>query len=188
MFQFQYPQPSLTNTLFSSGDALMVGCLFAINYHKIQPFIKKIGKWGFLLFPIILISLLIFSRLYFLSSSVNINLGYSSTISVFQSIAYGIFGNIGLITNLAIGLLIVFSINVNSIWFKFLNLRIMEFLGKLSYSIYLWQQFFTGSNPFFHNRPILLLLFFIFLSAIFSYYLIEQPFLRLKKYLRVLEH
>jgi len=125
--------------------------------------------------------LLTFSYLYHLITN-----GYKSSTNVYlfehilMPFCYGFLGNIGLFTNLIIGLVIVYSINVKSIWHTFLNLPFMEYIGKLSYSIYLWQQLFTGDNSSLHKLPILLLLLFIFASACFSYYVIEQPFLRFK--------
>jgi peptidoglycan/LPS O-acetylase OafA/YrhL len=180
-FQYNYPLPSYTNTIFSTGDSIMVGCLIALYNERIVLFIKKMGNWNFFLFPAIMLFVFIFSRLYYYSSLNQQAGNINSSLFFLQSIAYSLFGNIGLITNIFIGLLIVYSINIKSLWFTFLNNRIMDYIGKLSYSIYLWQQIFTQDKPFFHSFPIILLLVFIFISACISYYLIEKPFLRLKK-------
>jgi len=60
-----------------------------------------------------------------------------------------------------------------------LNSKIFNYVGVLSYSIYLWQQ------PFIFKRPMWVThfpqnLFLIFVCAMFSYYIIEKPFLKLK--------
>lgn len=73
---------------------------------------------------------------------------------------------------------------------RFLNSRVMVTIGILSYSIYIWQQ------PFLHlhsSRPVLLLsngwqlvanpyisVILIALLSVLSYYLVEQPSLRLR--------
>ncbi len=63
---------------------------------------------------------------------------------------------------------------------KLLSHTILVYIGKLSYSLYLWQQLFltplntTISGIFPYNIG------FSFLVALISYYLIEKPFLRIK--------
>jgi peptidoglycan/LPS O-acetylase OafA/YrhL len=72
-----------------------------------------------------------------------------------------------------------------------LNCRLITFIGAISYSLYLWQQPFTHLNG---EKPNLMLsgpwqilanpvvgLFCIFACACASYYLIEQPALRLRE-------
>ena len=72
-----------------------------------------------------------------------------------------------------------------------LNCRPITFIGAISYSLYLWQQPFTHLNG---EKPNLILsgswqilgnpvvgLFCIFACACASYYLIEQPALRLRE-------
>jgi len=58
-----------------------------------------------------------------------------------------------------------------------LNVRPVAWLGKISYSLYLWQQLFAYGT---HHRP----WYFIFAAlglASTSYYLVEQPMLRLRE-------
>ncbi|HEV2304694.1 MAG TPA: hypothetical protein VGR93_04195 [Candidatus Acidoferrales bacterium] len=64
---------------------------------------------------------------------------------------------------------------------RFLNWRPVAFVGVLSYSLYLWQQPFLDRNvtSFFTAFPYNVVL--AFSAALASYYLIEKPFLRLKK-------
>ena len=58
-----------------------------------------------------------------------------------------------------------------------LNVRPVVWLGKISYSLYLWQQLFVfGSHP----RPWYLVLFALGLASV-SYYVVEQPMLRLRE-------
>ena len=61
---------------------------------------------------------------------------------------------------------------------------IFVYVGKISYSIYVWQQLFLGSSelwlnyPYFTHLPLNLVM--TFACAVLSYYLIEKPFLRMK--------
>ena len=72
----------------------------------------------------------------------------------------------------------------NELWGKLLNAGPVAFLGRLSFSLYLWQQFFL--NPYREHWtcrwPVNL--GFVFAAALFSYWLIEKPFLRLKQRFR----
>ena len=104
-----------------------------------------------------------------------------NTVAIIARIVYSLFGSVGLITNLLIGIVIVISINVRNIWFDFLNLKPIVFIGKLSYSLYLWQQLFFTDLNYFKQYPIYLLLLFVFTCAMFSYYVIEKPFLKFKR-------
>jgi peptidoglycan/LPS O-acetylase OafA/YrhL len=68
-----------------------------------------------------------------------------------------------------------------------LNCPPLAWLGRLSYSLYLWQQLFapiegaTGS-PWFRTFPVNLVL--ACGTSIFSYYVVEQPLFSLRKHLR----
>ena len=58
-----------------------------------------------------------------------------------------------------------------------LNVRPVVWLGKISYSLYLWQQLFAYGD---HNRPWYFVLFAVGLAGA-SYYLVEQPMLRVRE-------
>lgn len=64
---------------------------------------------------------------------------------------------------------------------RFLNTRPMVWMGVVSYSLYLWQQLFLcRSHPaWFTTFPLNIIL--AFAAAAASYYLVEQPFLRLRE-------
>jgi peptidoglycan/LPS O-acetylase OafA/YrhL len=63
---------------------------------------------------------------------------------------------------------------------RFLNSRAMIYIGGMSYSLYLWQQPFVqrSSSAFVHAFPMNLICTAV--AALLSYYLIEQPMLRLR--------
>ena len=68
-------------------------------------------------------------------------------------------------------------------WFgKLLCLPPVVFVGKLSYSLYLWQQLFMGpiEGRFAPLRAFPINIVLSFLFALFSYYVVERPALRLK--------
>lgn len=89
------------------------------------------------------------------------------------------------VMNVCIALLIESSTrHASSLAGRFLNWKPMVFLGVLSYSLYLWQL------PFFDHRSIAWMtafpqnLTFAFLAALSSWFLIERPFVRLRRRLR----
>jgi peptidoglycan/LPS O-acetylase OafA/YrhL len=61
--------------------------------------------------------------------------------------------------------------------YRFLNIAPVVWLGRISYSLYLWQQPFFLAPP---GQPAYRLLFGIGLACL-SYYLVEQPVLRLRE-------
>ncbi len=82
-------------------------------------------------------------------------------------------------------LIIAYTIvpNTKSVFYGLLNSRVMGFIGVLSYSLYIWQQFFLqkavtvvhGWKYF----PINMVC--VFCVAICSYYFLERPFLAIRK-------
>lgn len=58
-----------------------------------------------------------------------------------------------------------------------LNVSPVMWLGKVSYSLYLWQQLFAYGQ---HDRPWYFVLFAVGLASA-SYYLVEQPMLRMRE-------
>jgi peptidoglycan/LPS O-acetylase OafA/YrhL len=156
-------------SLFARVDAIAIGCLFALYKDQI---LQKISQhWRSIFYFSILVLILI---RYFPWLTHLIGLG-----TYYFSIALG--ATHGTIANVCIALIMMYSIyGPQKMWFSFLNTRIMRFIGVLSYSIYLWQQFFiSGSNHWYTSPPLNLLL--ILFTALFSYYFIEKPFLRLKQ-------
>lgn len=158
---------------FTRADSLMWGCLFAIYYDQILAFIKKRSKI-FLLAPfLLLLGCLVTKRIITL---------LFHDFSLLENLAIAFAGSFGTITNICVGLIVIISINYqDNLWFKFLNTKAMNYLGILSYSIYIWQQMFFSSNlGSLAKFP--LNLFCIAVTAIISYELIEKPFLKLKNH------
>jgi peptidoglycan/LPS O-acetylase OafA/YrhL len=67
----------------------------------------------------------------------------------------------------------------NRIMSRLLDNFAIQFLGTISYSLYLWQQFFSGAPLHYlkYGWPMAFPLMFV--VATFSYYCIERPFIRL---------
>lgn len=87
----------------------------------------------------------------------------------------------GAVTNVCICFILLYFINKDdSLGYKFLNLPALTFIGRLSYSLYLWQQLFLSNSGFwFSGFPQNIVL--TFMVALGSYELVEKPYLKLKE-------
>ncbi len=169
-FAYFYPTVLFNDlSIFTRIDAIAMGCLFALYKKDILKIITP--HWS----KVFIISFLIlFSLRYFPLIADKIHLGFSF---IFTPLGL----THGTIANLLISLIMMYSIfGPQKAWFKMLNLPVLNYIGLLSYSLYLWQQIFiSGSKYWITKFPQNLI--FLFLMAMFSYYLIEKPFLKLKK-------
>jgi peptidoglycan/LPS O-acetylase OafA/YrhL len=87
----------------------------------------------------------------------------------------------GMVANTLVSIIMLYSIyGPKGNWYRLLNTRAFNYIGILSYSIYLWQQIFVLSHPSWWVARFPQNLACVFLAALFSYYVIEKPFLRLK--------
>jgi len=76
---------------------------------------------------------------------------------------------------------IVLNLNDNSIMAIILNNRVLNYIGTLSYSIYIWQQLFCNKNIWLVKiDSVLVHVILIFLVAMISYHFYEKAFLKLK--------
>ncbi|HWK05470.1 MAG TPA: acyltransferase [Puia sp.] len=161
-------------SLFQRVDAIMIGCLLALYRTRINPWVIKISRNGAL--PILILLAIACLATNFLTDW---NLTHHWHMGLLL-VPLGIGWSAGIISNFLIGLLLLVSINSKGLWFKFLNAPFMNVIGKLSYSLYLWQQLFFSDHlgPFSHFP---LNLCCIVIAALISYNFIEKPFLKLKK-------
>ena len=155
--------------LFTRADGIMWGCLLAIYYEPVMQFLNKQKKL-YLTLPFILIMGCI---------------GLKTVLNIFhweipEHFIEAFFGSFGTITIVSIAFIMVISINFeNNAWFTILNLPFINYLGVLSYSLYIWQQmFFSTHLGWFSGFPQNLAL--IFIVANISYYGVEKPLLKLK--------
>ena len=153
-------------SLFTRADAIAIGCLFAIHKAIIEVFLFKKER---LFIYLLLIGILVLGILS--------PYGIGTTL---KALSIAIAGTHGTIANLLIGLILIYSIQIQKgWWYKVLNHKTAVYIGTLSYSLYLWQQFFIHDTIKWYNKfPVNLL--FIIICAMGSYYLIEKPFLKLK--------
>jgi len=157
------------HSLFTRIDAIATGCLLALYKDEIFEQLSKHWKKYFY----ISIFLLFFLRLvpnlftYFGIDELNI---------IFIPIGL----THGTLANVLIGIILFFSVfGPQGMWFKFLNSKIINYIGLISYSLYLWQQILVSeSRVWFTQFPQNIIFLLIVASA--SYYFIEKPFLKLK--------
>jgi peptidoglycan/LPS O-acetylase OafA/YrhL len=167
IFYAEYPLDFMNPlTIFQKGDALMWGCIFAIYREQIESRIRKIP--------------FIFSGILLLLICLEHSAVMVLPPGVYQWTVIPFLTTTGTVGDVAVGILILSSVSRSrTVWYQFLNLPFMNYIGKLSYSLYIWQQlFFSHDIGFFGQLPVNLVL--IFAVANISYYFIEKPFLRLK--------
>ncbi len=152
---------------FMHFDFLFYGGLLALNFTALKDILRKriypYRYWGLILALAILV----------ISSRVE----YYSVLHILA------FGNLILFSNLYILLFfLLFPDSRLGVLFETKPLRI---IGKLSYSLYIWQQLFLGSTGLWMDYKFLSIypmnIIMVFASASFSYLMIEKPFLNLKK-------
>jgi peptidoglycan/LPS O-acetylase OafA/YrhL len=89
------------------------------------------------------------------------------------------------IINLCLAILIHRSVYYSRDWLgRFLNWRPVAFVGVLSYSLYLWQQLFLNRNSSAWINAFPQNLVFAVAAALGSYFLLEKPFLKLRRRMR----
>jgi peptidoglycan/LPS O-acetylase OafA/YrhL len=168
-YKFPAYQFILLSPYFNYSDAIMVGALGGILYFE-NPDIIDLN----------------FFRSYFLQ------LLAIGVIGLFLWLSNN--GKLPIITlpfgNFMISSLLMFLIfsyikPSGSLVYTILNSKVMVHLGILSYSIYVWQQFFVFGvfNTIWRVFPYSLIAIYV-VSAI-SYYLWERPFLNFKKHFSV---
>ena len=163
-------------SIFQRCDAIMWGCIFAMYHKDILSYIQRVTvnkKW---------MSVLPFVFLASIDTFVQVNYLYNLHLGFLIVPIGNITGTLGCI---AIATIIIISIHCkDNLWFNFLNTRLLNYIGTLSYSLYIWQQvFFSHKLGMFSSIPLNLLMIFIVANC--SYYFIEKPFLKMKKHINL---
>jgi peptidoglycan/LPS O-acetylase OafA/YrhL len=145
-------------------DALASGCLlaFAAEYERSRRFLIKISKLP-------QTAVIVAAALIFVANLQGDH-------------PHLFFGACVTFMNVGTALIIYWTIinSQNSFIGRVLNTKALSFIGVLSYSLYLWQQVFTGKEM--HGYfPFNLLL--VFACALISYYTVERYSLKLRTYL-----
>jgi peptidoglycan/LPS O-acetylase OafA/YrhL len=141
---------ALVQSLPAMGDQLAIGCLLAIFEDRL-PKIKS---------GVALLMLAVVAVYAFYPSSAY---GHRVLEHVLRPVA-----------DISIAGLVLHVIQVP---YRALNCAPVVWLGKISYSLYLWQEVFT--TPSFQHKSSFFILFAVACAAL-SYYCIEQPMLRLR--------
>jgi peptidoglycan/LPS O-acetylase OafA/YrhL len=163
-FVFHAGDSAMTKHFEANADALATGCLLSMNFNRL-------GAVGwYQRFQ---------SSLFFWIVALGLVLGGNGIFAINPASFY-IIGQT--IANLGTVLCIDWSIRNSARGIgPFLNWKPVVYLGAISYSLYLWQNAFLNPewNSWAARLPMNLVC--TFTMAIASYYLVEQPFLRLKK-------
>ena len=170
IFCYYYPISYLNNnlTIIKRIDALAIGCLVAFYKDSLLKILgKKINYWFY--FSLVVIFIIPFLSDF--SEEYNLHLG-------FILVPFGT--RYGTIANICISIILLYSVfGHKGLWYRLLNSKVFEQIGLLSYSIYLWQQLFISPLKFWaFSYPQNIM--FVIAFALFSYYCIEKPFLKMK--------
>ncbi len=154
-------------TIFTRIDAIATGCFLALYKKEIKA---KISPYFSQIFYASLISLFLLRYLPEVTDKLQIS---------FILIPFGL--THGTFSNILVGLIMMYVVfGPQGFFYKILNLRLVNYIGLLSYSIYLWQQIFLNRPNYWVNLfPQNLVC--ILLCSLFSYYVVEKPFLKLKR-------
>ena len=154
-------------------DSIAIGALGAIYFEKIKHLFLKHKMDRHFLWYIFLIIIFSSRILTDLNYNYHLHLGI-------LFVPLGVGGSSSVIVSFCI-LFIVYTLILTESkpLNTFFNSKILTFIGKLSFSIYLWQQIFFAPEIYpLDIFPLNILL--IFILSIFSFYLIERPFLKYK--------
>jgi peptidoglycan/LPS O-acetylase OafA/YrhL len=160
-------------------DALATGCLVAFYKDALLSILEKHFK---LLFYTSFLVVFLFGYLSLISKLLNIQLDYIIVpFGSFCSLGNASNTRCGTLTNVCVSIILLYSIyGHKGFWFKLVNSKVLNYVGLLSYSIYLWQQLFISGKSLSWASSFPLNLVFTAMFALFSYYCIEAPFLKLK--------
>lgn len=153
-------------SIFTRLDSITIGCLFAFYKERIINIINN--NWNSIFYSSI-------TFLFLIRYLSNISSGFNLNFII------NLFGTThGTIASFLIGIIIFYSVfGPKNYWHSFLNLRLVNFIGLISYSLYLWQQIFTNNTKYWVTL-IPYNIFLITIMTLFSYYVIETPFLKMK--------
>lgn len=156
-------------SIFTRIDAVATGCMFALYKDEIIAQLSNHWKKYFYGSICVLFFLSYLPQAFTFIGIVEINKLF---------IPLGL--THGTLANAAIGIILFYSLfGPQGVWFKFLNLKVMNYIGLISYSLYLWQQILVSESRIWITQfpQNIFILFFV---ASCSYYFIEKPFMKLK--------
>lgn len=153
---------AMTRQFQAVADSLSMGCLLAFIVHKPDLLKHIVGMGRSRLWACALTCLVSSAGCYVIEPSWFYIIG--------QSLA-----NLG-----AVLVVLLCLTRTEGFLFRILNCRVSCFIGALSYSLYLWQEPFLNSYEIHTLQSFPVNVFLMFIAALLSYYLIEQPFQKLR--------
>ncbi len=153
----------IVNTVFSTGTvSILIGSLTAIFLFKMGARLPDINET---LLNVLVLFLFVIAFITFYNPR--------------------LFGIVSLLCGLSVGAIILLIVRYPyGIAYHILNNKLIAYIGKLSFSLYVWQQIFTAHQPwkdsFKYGGSVLLNILLLFIVAYLSYNYFEKPFLRLK--------
>jgi len=159
----------------TSIDILMAGCAaaFLLESPVWRHRIERIRVWPTLL-----------ATSFFLLVAYPILDSRFATPSLARTVMHAIFPTI-LAVAVALSLLILVTAK-QGVVFRAVNLPVVRHVGKISFSLYIWQQLFlvpsfgTSADGGLWRLPVLFRCLILYLVALCSFNLIERPFVRLR--------
>lgn len=162
---------ALLNAMLHTGlDSIMFGCLLAILWRdvrfnqRVQPFVRGWVAACAAAFCLVLGPVFLGARF---RGSYGLVFGFT-------------------LNAICLSLILLYVVRIpNSPAGRLLNTPVLRHLGVISYSLYLWQEMFTGENSvrfFPWSLPAILA------CAELSYWVVERPFLRLRNHLESAFH
>jgi len=147
-------------------QGIAIGCLFSVLLFK------GYLNFGQYKLPLTVISIFM---IFYLKFDVEFSLE-----SCFKNLATSVF----------VGFIVVNNISPQTnVIYKFLNLKVLNFIGILSYSIYIWQQLFLSNDPKFPLSKYPINLIFLAIIPCLSYFYYEKYFLKLKaRFIKTKQH
>jgi peptidoglycan/LPS O-acetylase OafA/YrhL len=145
--------PQLYDSLFGQADKLAIGCLLALCADHLPPIRKRWAACAVAL----CVAIPLFPPVTAIRTVISLGL-------------------LRPLPNLSIAAAL-WHVMANPYWL--LNCKPAVWLGKISYSVYLWQEVFCAGRG--SHLPAFALVTFTLACATASYHLIEQPFLRLRR-------
>jgi peptidoglycan/LPS O-acetylase OafA/YrhL len=158
---FPAERPLIGEAFPTIADSIAFGCLLAalrVRLGKSKAYMRMLGSRVFLLTPVLIFAvnhLAMHARAFFLVGETLLDLMIALCIDRAVRLPDGRVG-------------------------RMLNGRLLSWIGTLSYSLYLWQQPFLNRHEhgIFHRFPVTIAC--AFALAVASFYLVEQPMLRLR--------
>lgn len=168
VYKFQLDRTLFLHPFFSVSDSILVGALTAILYQETPKLFTTIAFKNYYLQTLALILIVLFVYTSAHGKLGVISLPFGNTI-IAISIMY---------------LILSYTQQQSNLIFRFLNHKTVVHIGVLSYSIYIWQEFFFRKEALFFNIfPLNMVI--IYVISLASYYLWEKPSISLRSKLLV---